>query len=221
MDIFQKHEVFEIEVLDQLQRANLLQPLVFGGGTMLRLCHDLPRYSVDLDFWFSKEIQEDTFFSRLEQILEEDYEITDARMKHSTLLLELRSASYPRRLKIEIRRKVVQWDAQDKIAFSRFSTQQVVVRALTLEQAMHNKLSAFWDRGEIRDCFDIEFLLRRGVALPPMDLETIQKLQTKVKKFKPVDYRVKLGSIIEEHIRSYYTSQGFSYLLENLHSAVR
>ena len=66
---------------------------------MLRLCHDLPRYSVDLDFWFSKEIQEDTFFSRLEQNLDEDYEITDARMKHSTLLLELRSASYPRRLK--------------------------------------------------------------------------------------------------------------------------
>ena len=219
MDTFQKHEMFEIEVLDRLHRAKLLQPLVFGGGTMLRLCHDLPRYSVDLDFWFSKEVQEDTFFSGLRQNLEKDYQITDARMKHYTALLELRSASYPRRLKIEIRRKVVQWDAQDTIAFSRFSTYQVVVRAITLEQAMQNKLSAFLDRGEIRDCFDIEFLMRRGVALPTMDLETIQNIRTKIQKFKFVDYRVKLGSIIEEHMRSYYISQGFSYLLEKLYSA--
>ncbi|MGM0540158.1 MAG: nucleotidyl transferase AbiEii/AbiGii toxin family protein [Thermodesulfobacteriota bacterium] len=221
MDIFQKHELFEIEVLDRLHRAKLLQPLIFGGGTMLRLCHDLPRYSVDLDFWFSKKVQEDTFFSGLRQNLEKDYEITDARMKHYTMLLELRSASYPRRLKIEIRRKVVQWDTQDKIAFSRFSTHQVGVRALTLEQAMHNKLSAFLDRGEIRDCFDIEFLLRRGVALPAMDLDTIQRLQKRIQKFKTVDYRVKLGSIVEENMRSYYISQKFSYLLEKLQSAVR
>lgn len=219
MDTFQKHEMFEIEVLDQLRSAKLLQPLIFGGGTMLRLCHDLPRYSVDLDFWFWKAVQEDEFVSRLKQNLEKEYEITDARMKHYTALVELRSASYPRRLKIEIRRKVVQWDTQDKIAFSRFSTHQVVVKALTLEQALQNKLNAFLNRGEIRDCFDLEFLLRRGVALPSMDLKTIQNIQSKVLKFKQVDYRVKLGSIIEEHMRSYYTSQGFAYLLEKLHSA--
>ena len=31
---------------------------------------------------------------------------------------------------------------------------------------MKNKIEAFLDREEIRDCFDIEFLLRRGVDLP-------------------------------------------------------
>lgn len=50
MDTFQQHEVFEMEVLDRLKRANALAPLVFGGGSMLRLCHELNRYSVDLDF---------------------------------------------------------------------------------------------------------------------------------------------------------------------------
>ena len=52
MDILGRHEVSEIEVLDKLNSAKLLDPLVFGGDTMLRLCHELNRYSVDLDFWF-------------------------------------------------------------------------------------------------------------------------------------------------------------------------
>ena len=53
MDIFRQHEVFQIEVLDKMNSAKLLEPLVFGGGTMLRLCHELNRYSVDLDFDFA------------------------------------------------------------------------------------------------------------------------------------------------------------------------
>ena len=44
MDIFRQHEVFEIEVLDKMNSAKLLETLVFGGGTMLRLCHELQRY---------------------------------------------------------------------------------------------------------------------------------------------------------------------------------
>ena len=50
MNIFEKHEIFEMEVLEKLKNARLLDPLVFGGGSMLRLCHELNRYSVDLDF---------------------------------------------------------------------------------------------------------------------------------------------------------------------------
>jgi len=46
MDTFQQHEVFEIEVLDKMHRSRALEPLVFGGGTMLRLCHELPRYRI-------------------------------------------------------------------------------------------------------------------------------------------------------------------------------
>ena len=40
MDIFRQHEAFEIEVLDRMNSAKVLEPLVFGGGTMLRLCHE-------------------------------------------------------------------------------------------------------------------------------------------------------------------------------------
>ena len=55
MDIFKTHEIFEIEVLETLKNSKLLEPLVFGGGTMLRLCFELKRYSADLDFWFVKK----------------------------------------------------------------------------------------------------------------------------------------------------------------------
>ena len=76
MDIYRQHEVFEIEVLDKMNSARLLEPVVFGGGTMLRLCHELPRYSVDLDFWFIKRTPQNKFFDNLQRALENDYEIT-------------------------------------------------------------------------------------------------------------------------------------------------
>ena len=74
MDILHQHEVFEIKVLDRLNRAKLLDPLVFGGGSMLRLCHELNRYSVDLDFWFVRKTSQPTFFERLQTALAEEYD---------------------------------------------------------------------------------------------------------------------------------------------------
>ena len=173
MDIFHRHEVFEIEVLDKLNSAKLLDPLVFGGGTMLRLCHELDRYSVDLDFWFIRKTSQAAFFERLRTVLAEDYEITDAQIKHFTVLVEIRSSTYPKRLKIEIRREQKKCDFQTKIAFSRFSTQQVMLRAHTLDQTMKNKIDALLDRAEIRDCFDIEFMLRRGTKLPDLSINPV------------------------------------------------
>jgi len=216
MDIFQKHEAFEIEVLDKMNSAKVLEPLVFGGGTMLRLCHELNRYSVDLDFWFIKRTSERKYFDILLKVFAKDYEISDAEIKHNILLFELRSAEYPKRLKIEIRRELKQCDYQKKIAFSKSTTRQVLVKAHTLEQTMKNKIQAFLDREEIRDCFDIEFLIRRGVDIPVRPDREIIVLQNKIKKFKDIDFRVKLGSILENDSRNYYVKNKFSLLEEKL-----
>ena len=218
MDILKQHEIFEIEVLGKMNSTKMLEPLVFGGGSMLRLCHELNRYSVDLDFWFIKEISQNEFFDKIRKAFEKDYEITDAQIKRYTMLFELRSARYPKRLKIEIRRAWKDCDYQDKIAFSRFSTTQVFLKAHTLEQTITNKIEAFLDRGEIRDCFDIEFLLRRGVELPAKTGKQIISFQKKLSRFKDQDFKVKLGSILENDIRNYYITQRFSYLEEKLHS---
>jgi hypothetical protein len=146
------------------------------------------------------------------EIFAKEYEITDSRMKHYTLLFELRSGSYPRRLKIEIRRRAEDCDFQEQIAFSRFSTKQVVLRAHTLNQTMKNKIEAFLDRGEIRDCFDIEFLLRRGIEFPALTGSQSQVFQKKLTRFKDRDFKVTLGSILEGDVRDYYISQRFNYL---------
>ena len=220
MDILRQHEVFEMEVLEKMNSAKLLDPLVFGGGTMLRLCHELNRYSVDLDFWFVKKISKKDFFEKGRRAFEKDYEITDAQMKHYTILFEIRSSRYPKRLKIEIRREWKECDYQQTIAFSRFSTRQVILKAHTLDQSMKNKIEAFLDRGEIRDCFDIEFMLRRGVEIPVRDEGQSIAFQIKLARLKDRDFKVKLGSILEDDIREYYVTHRFHFLQERLASIV-
>ncbi len=216
MDILKQHEVFEIEAMDLLNSAKLLDPLVFGGGSMLRLCHELNRYSVDLDFWLIKPVSQTAYFDQLHSAFKKQYDITDAKIKQRTLLLEIRSASYPRRLKIEIRQENKKWDCESAIAFSRFSTRQVMLKTLTLGQMMKNKTAAFLDRGEIRDCFDIEFLLRRGVALFFANAGQKKKFEKRLSLLKDADFKVKLGSILEPKDRAYYMENRFKFLKEKL-----
>jgi predicted nucleotidyltransferase component of viral defense system len=218
MDIFEKHEIFEIEVLEKLKSSKVLEPLVFGGGTMLKLCYELKRYSVDLDFWFIKKIPVKDYFKRLSKILEQEYEVTDAQMKYYTLLFEIRSGNYPKRLKIEIRKKMKECDFQERIAYSKYSNKQVILKTHTLEQTMKNKINALLDRGEIRDGFDIEFLLRKGIDLPKLNAGQLSRLKERVNEFKERDFKVKLGSILESDIRKYYIENRFNYLKEKIAS---
>lgn len=216
MDILQRHEIFEIHVLETMNGARLLDPLVFGGGTMLRLCHELNRYSADLDFWFIKEVPHRVFLEKLTRAFEKGYEITDAQLNRRTLLVEIRGGGHPERLKIEIRREKKTWDYQMKIAFSRFGTTQVLLRAHTLAQTLENKIEALLDRGEIRDAFDIEFILRRGTPFPVLPREKVDALRKQAAGFKKRDFKVTLGAVVERDARVYYIENGFRYLLEKL-----
>ncbi len=212
MNIFQQHEMFEIEVLEQLKNNRLLEHLVFGGGSMLRLCHELPRYSVDLDFWRIKEVEPEKLFAMFHQFLEDKYEITDAQIKHFSLLFELRSTHFPKRLKIEIRKEIIDWDLQEKIAYSKFSTKQVILKAHTLEQTMRNKINALMERSEIRDGFDIEFLIRQGIGLPNLSVAEISNLTDRINTFKANDFKVTLGSVLDADLRLYYIENRFQIL---------
>lgn len=215
MDVLERHETFEIEVLENLKNGRFLEPLVFGGGTMLRLCHELNRYSADLDFWFVKDTDTESYFAGLKKYLERSYELTDSEVKFHTLLFEIRSKDYPRRLKIEIRREAKECDFQDRIAFSPFTTRQVVLRTHTLQQTMKNKVQAALERKAIRDLFDIEFLLRRGIPMPELE-DSMQALKEVAGSFGRRDFQVTLGSMIGTEPRAYYVDNGFSYLIEKI-----
>ncbi len=215
MDILQRHETLEIEALESMNGGKFLEPLVFGGGTMLRLCYELNRYSVDLDFWFVRKADHKQYFNKLKKYLAKRYELTDAQIKRYTILLELRSKDYPKRLKIEIRKEVKACDFEERIAFSKFSSKQVILKVHTLEQMMKNKIEAAIGRHEIRDFYDIEFMIRRGVPLkaPREDLVALVK---KAGAFKKSDFSVTLGSLLEQDVRKYYIAHGFAYLQEKL-----
>ena len=219
MDLLRRHEALEMDVLDRLKRAGFLDRLIFGGGTMLRLCHDMPRYSADLDFWLLRATRTQTYFRRLKAFLGEAFELTDSHQKFFTLLFEVRARGYPRRLKLEIRHVRHGYDVEEKIAFSKYGTRQVLVKGLTLPQMMKNKVEALLDRREIRDAFDLEFLLRRGVELsaPPAQLLALERV---IARFRPQDYRVTLGSLLERETRTYYRDHRFSYLTERLHASL-
>jgi len=218
MNVFEKHELFEIEVLEKLKNKTLLNSFVFGGGTMLRLCYELNRYSVDLDFFLLKKINIERFFIDVKKCLEKYYEITDAKNKHNTILFEIKSSEYIRKLKIEYRKKIVDYDYQQRIAFSKFGNTQVILNVLTLEQALKNKVAAALDRKIIRDFFDIEFIIRRGFPLKISNDECC-KLKKIINNFSKRDYKVVLGSILDNKTRAYYTENGFAFLISTLKTA--
>lgn len=219
MDILKRHEIFEIELLEKLKNAGFTRPLVFGGGTMLRLCYEMNRYSTDLDFWFIKKVDQKPYFDKLKNFLKTSYELTDAQIKYYTLLFEIRSGQYPKRLKIEIGRELKNCEFEDKIAFSRYDTKQVILRVLTLEQAMKNKIEAGLDRKDIRDFFDIEFLLRQGASFTATR-NTFIKLKDIIEAFRDDQYNITLGQVLDVDARRYYIKNKFNYLLKKIEEKI-
>ncbi|MBI2095680.1 MAG: nucleotidyl transferase AbiEii/AbiGii toxin family protein [Candidatus Omnitrophica bacterium] len=211
MSALADHEVFELEVLEVLNKAGFLRPLVFGGGTMLRLCHELPRYSVDLDFWFSRKTSYRNFHAKLSKFLEDRYRMTDVKNKHFTLLYEFRGGMSGRKLKVEIRKELVTKGLEQAIAYSRHGSSQVLVRALSLKETARRKMLAVRSRDEMRDYFDLEFLLRKGVKIRFTEADKTLILG-RIHRFKKSDYGGILGGLLEKDLRDYYIRSGFSYL---------
>jgi len=216
MKILEQHEQMEMLVLDEMRKLKILDHIIFGGGTMLRLCFELNRYSVDLDFYLKKDKK--TFHpwaKKLSQMFTDlGAQITDEQEKHFSYLWEVKLASYPRKLKIEVRKQARESkETQLNIAHSTFSPLQVRLRTLTLQQMWKNKIQALLDRNEIRDAYDLDFLTRRQAgkfeSLKKADLEKILK---KLEGYKMQDYKVKLGSVLNEAERKFIISHEFAFL---------
>lgn len=206
-----KQEQFEIEVLERLNSKRLLTNLVFTGGTMLRLCWGLDRYSVDLDFWVTKTLDFKMLFNDLRNTLAENYTITDAAHKFRTILIEFRNPVYPRSLKIEIRKELKKIKSQESISFSKYSNIQVKLKTVSPESMMEAKIEAFLNRKEIRDIYDIEFLFKRGIP-PVTNKENLASMLKYIGEFNKTDYTVKLGSLLEPNRRKYYRENNFIIL---------
>jgi len=215
-----KQEEFELEVLDRLNSKKLLSGIIFTGGTMLRLCFGLGRFSVDLDFWIAKNTDNKKLFEGIRRCLAEFYMIKGSANKFRTLLFEIKSKGYPRSLKIEIRKENKKIKTETAIAYSKYSNAQVFLRVVSLPDMMRAKIEAFLGRKEIRDAFDLEFLLKKGVSLdaPP---KTLKKVLAGIGRLTKKDYSAKLGSLLEEGQRKYYASENFKILKSAIGEKIR
>ena len=68
---------------------------------------------------------------------------------------------------------------------------------------LYTKVAVLIDRSEIRDAFDIEFLMKKGIPIPN-DKKLLKGMLLEIRKFKKTDYTSKLGSILEGEQRKYY-----------------
>jgi hypothetical protein len=80
---------------------------------------------------------------------------------------------------------------------------------------MIEKINAFLERSEIRDVYDIEFLIKKGIKLN-LDKNMAQKIKNKILNLKINDYKVKLSSLLPADKRSYYNKSNFRILLFEL-----
>jgi len=208
-------EKFELEVLDLFNSYKVTNDLVFGGGTMLRLCWGLNRFSVDLDFWLLNDVETGNLFKRISGLFQDRYRIVDAADKFYTLLFEIKSEIYPRSLKVEIRKEKKKIRVEKSIAYSKFTDRQVILNTVSLNDMLVSKIDALLDRKEIRDVFDIEFLIKKGIKADII-AEKSQAIVRILDSFAAKDYSVTLGSLLDPVERKYYTKENFKILRASL-----
>ena len=211
-----EHEALQMAMLHWLGSKRFLVSLVFGGETMLRLCHELPRYSFDLEFSFFKKEDYDGFHDRLYAALLKDHDVLDAQNGDHSIVVEVKRKRRTPKLKIAITKTMASpGSTEEKIAFSPHFPTQILVRGFTLQQMLQNKIASLLSHGEIRDAFDLEFFVRKGIDVNLPEVEK-KKVLKKLKGFKKRDFDVKLGGILQPELRDYYRRQKFAYLEEKL-----
>ena len=98
-----RHKFLLVQILkDIYSDLQLSACLGFKGGTALMLFHDLPRFSVDLDFNLLCPGKEDEVNGKIKGILNRYGTIFDEASKFHGLLVVLNYGVGERKLKIEI-----------------------------------------------------------------------------------------------------------------------
>jgi predicted nucleotidyltransferase component of viral defense system len=151
-----------IEVIQILAKSEAGSNIAFKGGTALKLFHNLPRYSEDIDYdSLSKTSPQKLMEIIKSAIAKKRWEITDDAVKYHTVLLELRFAGPERNFRVKIEISTREKELKTTIESLRG------VPVLTLEPSflMTEKLITFVERQAGRDIFDAWFILNNAYAL--------------------------------------------------------
>lgn len=153
-----KHRSVMFEVLKAIYQDNFLGPILgFKGGTLLYIFHNLPRFSVDLDFDLLDEKKESHVLPKLEKILKNIGAVKDLTSKRYTLFSLLNYEIGQRNLKIEISKRNLgsSYEVTNYLGIS--------LKVMVKEDIFANKLLALTTRNKPvnRDVFDTWFLLKK------------------------------------------------------------
>jgi len=196
------HEIIQEITLAGLYRGGFFERAAFYGGTCLRIFHNLPRFSEDLDFslvskdepfqiadYFPSIISEFKMLGREVEITKKVKsgigKVESAFLKDQTDLYDLSLKSDKKvRIKIEVdTNPPLNFDTEQKLLMQPFS---FMTRCFTLPNLYAGKMHALvyrnWqNRVKGRDWYDFEWYVRNDIPL------NFAHLQVRIKEFNGLE----------------------------------
>jgi predicted nucleotidyltransferase component of viral defense system len=162
-----------MQVLKEIYaNAELANYLGFKDGTALMFFHELPRFSVDLDFNLLQFDKSETAFQIIRKIAMKYGKIDDEAVKFFGGIVVLDYGKEERKLKIEFSNRPSddKYEVKDLLGIN--------LRVMSLSDMFSHKLCTLLDRNSIanRDIFDCWFLMSRQT---PVNHKIVEKRMEK------------------------------------------
>ena len=172
---YNKHKFFMLQILrDIYSDLELANALGFKGGTALMFFHELPRFSVDLDFNLIQPCKEKetVVFQKLRNILLKYGRLDDETQKFFGPVLVLDYGKGERKLKVDISNR--QYDNRYEIK----TFMGINMFVMTIADMFAHKLCALLNRNELtnRDIFDCWFLMENRIPINKAIVESRMNL---------------------------------------------
>lgn len=164
-----KHKYYMMHILkDIYSDSELFDCLGFKGGTALMFFHDLPRYSVDLDFNLLDVNKEKVVYEKMKVLLTKYGVLEDEALKFFGPVFVLNYGQYERKLKVEISNR--QYEGNYEIR----NLLGIDMKVLVKPDMFAHKLCALLERNEMtgRDVFDCWFFLDKQT---PINIDIVEK----------------------------------------------
>ncbi len=163
------HRNILLQILKDIYSDTSISPFLgFKGGTAAYLFHNLPRFSVDLDFDLLNEKREDYVFKKVGEIIKNYGQIKEERIKRYNLFFLLSYEKKERNIKVEINRRLFgsRYELKNYLGIPML----VMIR----EDMFANKIAAMQERiGKTnRDIFDVWFFLKNNW---PINKEMVER----------------------------------------------
>jgi predicted nucleotidyltransferase component of viral defense system len=198
-----KHREIILSILKELYQNSTISPsLGFKGGTALYIFHQLPRFSVDLDF--NLLVEEQHLKSEIiTEILQKYIEIKDTTKKYHTYFWLGSYEETQRNVKIEISRS----DYPDEYELLDFLG--LSVTCMKKPYLFAHKLCAIHNRSGLvsRDLFDAHFMFEQHFSIAENIIEIRTNMNVK-------NYFKKLIKYIPKHVTPKNILQGLGELLD-------